>query len=70
MEQQRFFLFIALAIISFLLWDAWQKDFGPRPVATVSAPQTVNNSTGNLADIPEGADTPATTLYKLELRLL
>ena len=60
MEQQRFFLFIALAIISFLLWDAWQQDFGPKPVTTTSAPQTINNSGQvSTADIPEGADTPA-----------
>ena len=58
MEQQRFFLFIALAIISFLLWDAWQTDFGPKPVATVATPQIINSS-DNAADIPEGADTPA-----------
>ncbi|MEJ2141929.1 MAG: membrane protein insertase YidC [Gammaproteobacteria bacterium] len=58
MEQQRFFLFIALAIISFLLWDAWQKDFGPKPVQTVSTQQTINQVQQS-ADIPEGADIPA-----------
>lgn len=58
MEQQRFFLFIALAIISFLLWDAWQKDFGPQPVQTVATPQPVDQ-VQQTADIPEGTDTPA-----------
>jgi YidC/Oxa1 family membrane protein insertase len=60
MEQQRFFLFIALAIISFLLWDAWQKEFAPQPVATITTPQSVDD-TVSAADIPEGADTPAMT---------
>lgn len=56
MEQQRFFLFIALAIIMFLLWDAWQKDFGPQPVQTVTSNQTL--SPAKAIDIPEGTDTP------------
>jgi len=60
MEQQRFFLFIALAIILFLLWDAWQKDFGPQPVSSVTSTQPdTTTSAAKATDIPEGADTPA-----------
>ena len=59
MEQQRFFLFIALAIILFLLWDAWQKDYGPQPVPSVTTTQTETTSTVKAVDIPEGADIPA-----------
>lgn len=58
MEQQRLFLFIALAIILFLLWDAWQKDFGPQPVPTVATIQGNTKSTARAVDIPEGTDSP------------
>ncbi|MGD8483369.1 MAG: membrane protein insertase YidC [Thioalkalispiraceae bacterium] len=62
MEQQRFFLFIALAIVLFLLWDAWQQQFGPQPVQTVAtsqAPTTTTSPAQQAADIPQGSDTPA-----------
>lgn len=39
MENQRLFLFLALGAILFLLWDAWQQDYGPRP-----APQSAEQS--------------------------
>ena len=32
-EQIRLFLIIALCVVSFLLWDAWQRDYGPKPPA-------------------------------------
>ena len=58
MEQQRLLLFIALALILFLLWDAWQRDFGPQPVAPVAAPGVPGQPAG-AADVPLGPDTPA-----------
>ena len=30
-EQIRTALIIALCVVSFLLWDAWQRDYGPKP---------------------------------------
>ena len=30
-EQVRVALIIALCVVSFLIWDAWQRDYGPRP---------------------------------------
>ena len=30
-EQIRMILIIALCVVSFLLWDAWQRDYGPKP---------------------------------------
>ena len=30
-EQLRVVLIIALCVVSFLLWDAWQRDYGPKP---------------------------------------
>ncbi|MDZ7803371.1 membrane protein insertase YidC [Thiohalophilus sp.] len=63
MEQQRPLLFIALAIILFLLWDAWQRDFGPQPEPqTTQQTDQVADSRPDRADVPMGADeseTPA-----------
>lgn len=39
MENQRLFLFLALGAVLFLLWDAWQSDYGTKP-----APQTAEQS--------------------------
>lgn len=36
MDSQRSFLIIALAIVSFFLWQEWQKDYGPQPVVATS----------------------------------
>jgi len=41
-EQLRNLLVIALCVVGFLLWQAWQKDYGPQPappapVAAVTA---------------------------------
>jgi YidC/Oxa1 family membrane protein insertase len=36
MEQQRTFLFLLLVGISFLIWQQWQADYGPKPKTTVS----------------------------------
>ena len=35
MESQRSFLIIGLALVSFLLWQQWQKDYGPQPIEPV-----------------------------------
>lgn len=56
MENQRIILYIALAMVCFALWGAWQKDYPSKPAvnttASVSAlstaqniPTTINNTT-------------------------
>ena len=66
MEQQRPLLFIALAIVLFLLWDAWQRDFGPEQptpqTQSRSAPQSgqADSSSTSGSDIPMGADNAQT----------
>ena len=50
MEQQRLFLFAILAALSFLLYQEWQKDYGPKPVAPVS--QTTPSPTGTTTQVP------------------
>ena len=39
MESQRSFLIIGLALVSFLLWQQWQKDYGPQPVQQAQTEQ-------------------------------
>jgi YidC/Oxa1 family membrane protein insertase len=59
MEQQRLLLFVALAFIGFLLWQAWQEDYGPKPQPAEVTPQAAQPSTDAIPgeDIPV-ADTP------------
>ncbi|MGK0272203.1 MAG: YidC/Oxa1 family membrane protein insertase, partial [Cocleimonas sp.] len=40
MESQRSFLLIGLAMVSFLLWQQWQVDYGPQPVQAVQPQQS------------------------------
>ncbi|MCF7970603.1 MAG: membrane protein insertase YidC [Methylococcaceae bacterium] len=46
MENIRFVLIVILSMISLMLWEAWQVDYGPKPETT--AQQTVIDSNGNL----------------------
>ena len=40
MESQRSFLLIGLAMVGFLLWQQWQLDYGPQPIAPITSVQT------------------------------
>ncbi len=53
MENQRLILFLALALVTLLLWEAWQSDYGPRPTPVAQAPAQ------NDADVPSGMETTA-----------
>ncbi|WP_133182627.1 membrane protein insertase YidC [Shewanella decolorationis] len=55
MESQRNILLIGLLFVSFLLWQQWQADKAPKPVATESS-VVANVTTNHSADVPE-ADT-------------
>lgn len=51
METNRLILFISLFFVTFLLWDAWQRDYVPQPVAQNT---TIENKTEiKNTDIPE-----------------
>lgn len=41
MESQRTFLLIGLALVTFLLWQQWQADYGPQPVVETQTEQQV-----------------------------
>ncbi|XOV80041.1 MAG: membrane protein insertase YidC [Aestuariibacter sp.] len=68
MESQRSFLLIGLALVSFLLWQQWQVDYGPAPVAATtqtSTPAQGQSSVDANDHIPVAssatAETPAAT---------
>ncbi|MEG3765809.1 membrane protein insertase YidC [Alteromonas sp. 14N.309.X.WAT.G.H12] len=47
MESQRSFLLIGLALVSFLLWQQWQQDYGPQPVQPEVSEQATVSTTDN-----------------------
>lgn len=55
MESQRSFLLIGLAMVGFLLWQQWQLDYGPQPVA----PQPTYEQANTQPDMPSSEDVPA-----------
>ena len=57
-DQIRMVLIIALCVVSFLLWDAWQRDYGPKPPPPASvdrpAPDAApSESTSPSTDVPQ-----------------
>lgn len=44
MDNIRFLLVIAFAMISYMLWEQWQLDYGPKPVVSVSEQPTILDS--------------------------
>ena len=54
-EQIRMILIIALALVSFLLWDAWQRDYGPRPTAPSGTDTAATDETGHGSEQPGDA---------------
>ncbi len=55
-DQLRNLLLIALCVVGFLLWQAWQKDYGPKPVQP--APTAAVTEDGQPAPVVE-EDVPA-----------
>ena len=63
MESQRSFLLIGLAFVSFLLWQQWQLDYGPKPVnpeVTTSTQAQVSTTVSDGSDAPQiSSDLPS-----------
>ena len=64
MESQRNILLIGLLFVSFLLWQQWQTDKAPKPVATESS-LVANATSSHSADVPE-ADTGVPAVAVIE----
>ncbi len=72
MENIRFMLVVAFAAISYMLWEQWQIDYGPKPAVEMSEQLAIAGSnedlpsTGNIASIPSAQQleaVPATDVY-------
>ena len=64
MESQRSFLLIGLALVTFLLWNQWQIDHAPQPVAPITAESTTTAVAQKPAQI--SADVPVAEQSVLE----
>ncbi|WP_144211740.1 membrane protein insertase YidC [Shewanella donghaensis] len=53
MESQRNLMLIALLFVSFLMWQAWQDDQAPQPVAAQTTSQTSNAASPIASDVPD-----------------
>lgn len=58
MESQRSFLFIGLALVSFLLWQQWNIDYGPKPIQPAPTQQTEVNTSSVPSTVPLDQDVP------------
>jgi YidC/Oxa1 family membrane protein insertase len=56
-EQVRTLLLIGLVMVSFLIWQAWQEDYGPRP----PAPGAAVSGSAEVPGAPSGAAAPPAT---------
>lgn len=62
MDNQRFFLIAALALVGFLIYQAWMEDYGPRPTAPPAVSEgTPADAPGDVPAVvaPEGGAVPA-----------
>lgn len=57
MDNLRLILFFALAFILLLLWQAWEKDYGPQPAATAAVESAAGSSDTTSTAVPSA--TPA-----------
>ncbi|KAF3981192.1 MAG: membrane protein insertase YidC [Methylococcales symbiont of Hymedesmia sp. n. MRB-2018] len=48
MENMRVLLVLAFMMTSYLIWEAWQLDYAPKPVTNVSELPVINDSDGDL----------------------
>lgn len=55
METKKIILYMALAFVLLLIWQAWQKDYGAKPAATLSQPAAEMPA----APVDRPADTPS-----------
>jgi YidC/Oxa1 family membrane protein insertase len=60
MDNRRLFLFAALVMVAFLIYQAWMQDYGPK--APVLQPPAANTSSvATTPEIPAAPNAPATT---------
>ena len=60
MDNQRLILFIALSFVVLLLWEAWQRDYGPKAPPPDAGPGQEQQVAAPPADLPTAAPENAT----------
>ena len=61
MESQRSLLVIGLLMVSFLLWQQWQLDYGPQPVAPATTTAEQNAVPEAIPSSTQSDDVPSAT---------
>jgi YidC/Oxa1 family membrane protein insertase len=67
MENQRFFLYIALAFLLYIIWLTWQQEHAPEPIAQTDSTQEKNNVSVDESiyetsdDVPDAAESTQTS---------
>ncbi|MEO5703342.1 MAG: membrane protein insertase YidC, partial [Gammaproteobacteria bacterium] len=65
MDNKRLFLFVALAFVVLLIWQAWQADYAtptlPAPAGTTTSPAGTTPNQAVTSDVPQGAEVATTT---------
>jgi YidC/Oxa1 family membrane protein insertase len=62
MDNIRFLLIVAFGFLVVLLWENWQKDYGPKAVAAISSPAPSANAQEDLPTATTSAAVQATTV--------
>ncbi len=55
MTQTRTFLLFALMAVAYLLWMAWEKDYGPHPASPSASGPAAAAASGPAGDVPVSA---------------
>jgi len=54
MDNIRFVLFMSMLMITYMLWESWQIDYGPKPQALISDKPVVDSGTGTVGGTNQG----------------
>ena len=58
MQNQRFFLYIALAFLLYIIWLTWQREHAPAPIAQQDSTQQQSNGSANENNYENSDDLP------------
>jgi YidC/Oxa1 family membrane protein insertase len=58
MENQRFFLYLGLAFLMYMIWLTWQQENAPAPTPQQGSTQQQNNDSQNINDYENSDDLP------------
>lgn len=59
MDNIRFLLVVVFATLSFMLWEQWQAEYGPKPALSALDRPVIDGKTGAISPTPVNAANPA-----------